>query len=149
MIIRLEHNTSIEETEIIIRYPVMSKEVERIAAMLQSANTRIRCNDEEGRDKFINVSDVFYFESVERVIFAYCEQDVYKTDLRLYQVVEDYANLGFVQISKSCVLNINMLDSITPLLNSRMEATLKNGERIHITRKYLENIRKALLGGSI
>jgi len=149
VIIRLEHNTSIEETEIIIRYPVMSKEVERIAAMLQSANTRIRCNDEEGRDKFINVSDVFYFESVERVIFAYCEQDVYKTDLRLYQVVEDYANLGFVQISKSCVLNINMLDSITPLLNSRMEATLKNGERIHITRKYLENIRKALLGGSI
>lgn len=148
MIIKLEQDLSVEETEILIRYAVMDKEVERVAAMLQSVSTRIKCS-QDGKGMLVNVSDVYYFESVERVVFAYCEHEVYKTELRLYQVVEDFAHLGFVQISKSCVLNINILDSITPLLNSRMEATLKNGERIHITRKYLENIRKTLQGGAI
>jgi len=148
VIIKLEQDLSVEETEILIRYAVMDKEVERVAAMLQSVSTRIKCS-QDGKGMLVNVSDVYYFESVERVVFAYCEHEVYKTELRLYQVVEDFAHLGFVQISKSCVLNINILDSITPLLNSRMEATLKNGERIHITRKYLENIRKTLQGGAI
>lgn len=33
------------------------------------------------------------------------------------------------------------------LMNSRMEATLKNGERLYITRKYLSGIKKALQEG--
>ena len=59
---------------------------------------------------------------------------------------DDLAHLGFVQISKSCVLNINALDNIKPLMNSRMEATLKNGEKIHINRKYLSGVKQALKG---
>ena len=148
MIIKFEQDVSVNEPEILIRYSAMDKDVERIAAILQSLNTRIKCSL-DGRDKLVNISDIYYFESVERVVFAYCEHDVYKTELRLYQVVEDFSHMGFVQVSKSCVLNINMLDSIAPLLNSRMEAILKNAERIHVTRKYLENIRKALQGGWI
>lgn len=54
---------------------------------------------------------------------------------------------GFVQISKSCILNINVLDFVRPLLNSRMEATLKNGERLNVSRKYLVNIKSKLQEG--
>ncbi|MCL2404846.1 MAG: LytTR family transcriptional regulator DNA-binding domain-containing protein [Defluviitaleaceae bacterium] len=148
MVVKLEQNLSVDEIEIVIKYAQMNKDVERIAAMLQSLNTRIKCS-QDGRDKYINLSDIYYFESVDRRTFAYCKQDVYKTELRLYQIVEDFAHLGFVQISKSYVLNINVLDSITPLFNSRMEATLDNGERLFITRKYLENIKQALQGGGM
>lgn len=51
-----------------------------------------------------------------------------------------------MQISKSCVLNINALDSIRPLFNSRMEATLKNGEKVNINRNYLNGVKNALGG---
>ncbi|MCL2570792.1 MAG: LytTR family transcriptional regulator DNA-binding domain-containing protein [Defluviitaleaceae bacterium] len=143
MIVKLEQDLTIEEVEIRIKYAAMNKDVERIVAALEAINTRIKCTL-EGREKFIIVSDIYYFESVDKMTFVYCEREVYRTELRLYQLVKDLAHLGFVQISKSCVLNINMLDSITPLLNSRMEATLKNSERLFVTRKYLENIRQAL-----
>ena len=53
---------------------------------------------------------------------------------------------GFVQISKSCILNINTLESIRPLFNSRMEATLKNGEKVNINRNYLNGVKNALGG---
>ena len=145
MNIKLKQDDSIKEPEILITYAKMNEEVERVIKLLESLSTKIKCNH-EGNEKFINISDVYYFESVDKMTFVYCERDVYKTELRLYQIAEDFAHLGFVQISKSCVLNINMLDYISPLLNSRMEATLKNSERLHITRKYLQNIKHALQG---
>jgi DNA-binding LytR/AlgR family response regulator len=62
----------------------------------------------------------------------------------LYQINEKLAGLGFVQISKYCLININKLDKIIPLSNRRMEAVLKNGKRVFITRKYLYDIKKVL-----
>ena len=64
----------------------------------------------------------------------------------LYQLLEELGDAGFVQVSKSCILNINVLESIRPLRNSRMEATLSNGERVEVTRKYVSAIKEKLLG---
>ncbi|WMC92335.1 LytTR family DNA-binding domain-containing protein [Kineothrix sp. MB12-C1] len=147
MIIKLEQDLSRNDIEILIKYATMNKDVERIAAILQSADTRIKCKLDD-RDKLVNASDIYYFESVDKRTFVYCEQSVYRTESRLYQLAEDLAHLGFVQINKACILNINVLDSIKPLLNSRMEATLRNGERLYITRKYLDNIKQALQEGA-
>ena len=146
MIVKMEQDLSMEEVEINIKYATMTKDVERIVTMLKSATTRIKCSYDNG-EKLVSVSDIYYFESVDKKTFVYCEKDVYRTELRLYQIAEDYAHLGFMQISKSCILNINALDSITPLPSSRMEATLKNTERVYVTRKYLGNIKRALQEG--
>ena len=143
MIVRMMQDVSAKETEIIIKYSEMNKDVERITAILQSVNTRIVCTS-GGVEKLVSVSDIYYFESVDKMTFAYCERDVYKTSLRLYQIAEDFSRLGFVQISKSCILNINVLESVAPLINSRLEASLKNNERLFVTRKYLDNIKQAL-----
>lgn len=75
----------------------------------------------------------------------YCEKLVYRTEHRLYQLAENLRDAGFVQVSKSCVLNVQTLDSIRPMLNSRMEATLINGERINVTRKFVPSIKEKLL----
>jgi len=147
MIIKLEQDLSKNDIEVLIKYATMSKDVERITTILQAMDTRIKCRMDDS-DKFINISEVYYFESVDKRTFVYCEHSVYRTESRLYQLAEDLAHLGFVQANKACILNINVLDSIKPLLNSRMEATLKNGERLYITRKYLDCIRRALQEGS-
>lgn len=147
MIIKTEHDLSCDDIEVLIRYAKVNKRVERLILLIQSFDTRIKCN-EESIEHLINVSDIFYIESVDKRTFVYLEEKVFRTDYRLYQLVENLTDLGFVQISKSCILNINALESIKPLINSRMEATLKNGERLYITRKYLESIRKTLQGGT-
>jgi DNA-binding LytR/AlgR family response regulator len=147
MIIKLEQDLSRNDIEILIKYAKMNKDVKRIMTILQSTDTRIKCRLDDS-DKLVNASDVYYFESVDKRTFVYCEQSVYRTESRLYQLAEELAHLGFVQINKACILNINVLDSIKPLLNSRMEATLKNGERLYITRKYLDNIKQALQEGA-
>jgi len=145
LIIKLEQDSAVKKGELIVRYSELDKETTRVIAYLELINTKIKCNNNTS-EVFIRVSDIFYFESVDKTTFVYCEKDVYETELRLYKVMENFASAGFVQISKSCVLNIKTLDSIAPIFNSRMEATLTNGERVHITRKYLKGIKEALEG---
>lgn len=146
MLLKLEQDTGQKEIEVSIKYAEMSREVKRLVSLIRSADTHIRCIA-DGKEKLLNASAIYYAESVDKRTFVYCESKVYRTDLRLYQLLETLSPAGFVQISKSCILNIKVLDFVRPLLNSRMEATLKNGERLNVSRKYLVNIRSKLQEG--
>ena len=145
MILKIAQDLTCDDVEVSIRYANMTKDVQRIISLLQSFDTQVKCSD-NSIERLVNVSEIFYVESVDKKTFVYLAKNVYRTDLRLYQLVDDLAHLGFVQVTKSCILNINALESIKPLMNSRMEATLKNGEKIHINRKYLSGVKQALKG---
>lgn len=143
MKIKIEQDLSCNEMEITIKYCQKDKQVNRIIDFLQSFDVQIRC-DLDNTERMVNVLDIYYIESVDKKTFVYLEETVYHTEFRLYQLKDKLHKYGFVQISKSCILNINALESIKPLFNSRMEATLKNGEKVYINRNYLNDVKKAL-----
>lgn len=143
MKIRTEQDLSCEDIEITIKYSQKDKRLTRIIDYLQSYDAQIKCSVDD-TEQMINIADIYYIESVDKKTFAYLEKEVYHIDLRLYQLKEKLQNFGFVQISKSCLLNINVMKNIRPLLNSRMEATLNNGEKVYVSRKYLNEVKKAL-----
>ena len=145
MKIKTEQDLSCNEIEVIIKYPQKDKQVNRIIDFLQSFDMQIKCAGDNA-EQMINILDIYYIESVDKKTFVYLENAVYRTDYRLYQLKDKLRAYGFVQISKSCILNINTLESIRPLFNSRMEATLKNGEKVNINRNYLNGVKNALGG---
>ncbi len=145
MKIKTEQDLSCNEIEVIIKYPQKDKQVNRIIDFLQSFDMQIKCAG-DNVEQMINILDIYYIESVDKKTFVYLENAVYRTDFRLYQLKDKLRAYGFVQISKSCILNINTLESIRPLFNSRMEATLKNGEKVNINRNYLNGVKNALGG---
>ena len=140
-----EQDLSCKEIEITIKYPREDGKVNRIIDFLQAFDMQIRC-DVDHTERMVNIPDIYYIESVDKKTFVYLENTVYHTDFRLYQLKDRLQDYGFVQISKSCILNINALESIKPLFNSRMEATLKNGEKVYINRNYMSEVKKALRG---
>lgn len=139
---------SCNEIEIIIKYPQKDRRVLRIIDFLQSFDMQIKCAGENA-ERMIHIMDIYYIESVDKKTFVYLENAVYRTEFRLYQLKDKLQTYGFVQINKSCILNISALDSIRPLFNSRMEATLKNGEKVQINRNYLNEVKKALGGNQV
>lgn len=145
MKIQTQQDLSCDEIEVIIKYPQKNGQVDRIMNFLQSFDMQIKC-DSDNAQQMINILDIYYIESVDKKTFVYLESAVYHTDFRLYQLKDKLRAYGFVQISKSCILNINALESIRPLFNSKMEATLKNGEKVNINRNYLYGVKKALRG---
>ena len=148
MKIKPEQDLSCNEIEIIIKYPQKDRRVLRIIDFLQSFDMQIKCAGENA-ERMIHIMDIYYIESVDKKTFVYLENAVYRTEFRLYQLKDKMQTYGFVQINKSCILNINALDSIRPLFKSRMEATLKNGEKVQINRNYLNEVKKALGGNQV
>lgn len=145
MKINKERDTSCTDIEVTVRYPHEDKRVHQILSFLHSVDMQIPCEN-DGVARMVSAAEIYYIESVDKRTFIYLKKAVYRTDYRLYQLMEDLRDYGFVQISKSCILNINVLDGIKPLLNSRMEATLKNGEKVYINRNYLRDVKRALGG---
>lgn len=143
MIVKMEEDITQKEIEVIIKYARINQMVKRIETLIRSVGQTIKCSLED-REMWINASDIYYIESVDKHTFVYCREAVYRSELRLYQLVLQLKDAGFVQVSKSCVMNLNYLEHIQPLRNSRMEAALTNGERINITRKFLPSIREKL-----
>jgi len=143
MILNLEHRNTHKDIEVSIIYPVKNKTVEKLVSFVNSLSLKIEGYTEDSI-KQINAPDIYYIESEDKIAVIFCEKEYYKTKYRLYQISEKLAGLGFVQISKYCLININKLDKIIPLSNRRMEAIMKNGKRVFITRKYLYDIKSAL-----
>lgn len=143
--IKLEKELTLEDINIIIKYSKRTSRLERIVSLLKSVDNTIKCAF-DNKEYWINASNIYYIESVDKRTFVYEEKDVYRTDLRLYQVLEELESCGFVRISKSCILNIGYLKNIRNLPSSRIEANLINGEKLIITRKFIPNIKEALKG---
>ncbi len=144
MKINLKENKNKNDIEILIEYPEMCETVCRIETAIKSVDNIVRCLDDDGRICFVRVSDIYYIESVEKQVFVYTSDKVYRTELFLYQFVKKLYHFGFEQISKSCILNLNTMVSVKAIFNSKMEALLENGEKVIISRNFIPAIKKRL-----
>ncbi|MCL2410731.1 MAG: LytTR family transcriptional regulator [Treponema sp.] len=106
MVLKIEQDTPLTDSEILVKYPSMNKTIERIISYLKSVDTKIECKSKEGI-KQVNVSDIYYIESIDKLAVVFCEKEKYQTNFRLYQLYEMLSDKGFAQISRYCVLNIN------------------------------------------
>lgn len=91
----------------------------------------------------ITASDIFYFESVDKKVFAYCSQSVYEVKEKLYQVEELSEIIPFMRISKS-IINLDKIRHISPALGGRFEALLENNEKVIISRQYVPILKDKL-----
>lgn len=93
------------------------------------------------------LEDVYYFEALDEKVFAYTKEQVCEIKMRLYEVERLYEAFHFVRCSKSVVINLMLLESISPALNGRFFAHMKNGERLMISRQYAPKMKKIVMGG--
>lgn len=89
-------------------------------------------------------NDVYYFEYVEQKVFVYGKTKVYEIKSKLYELEEQLAKTDFIRVSKSCILNLNKIGSLAPSLGGRFEARLKNGEKVIISRQYVNSLKEVL-----
>ena len=141
MKLTIEQSPKITEAEVNIRCARIDEEVQWIIDGINrdTQTLPVRLN---GVLKVIRIKNIFYFESVDEKSFVYCEDEVYSTDLRLYEIEELVKDSDFVRVSKSSILNIDVVESVKALLNGKLEALLQNGEKLIINRHYVPDFKK-------
>lgn len=133
-----------EEDVVIVRCAAPDQRLISILMSFQTANTELTgyLNDRIVR---LNYQDVFYFESNENRVFAYYHSEVYEVKYKLYELEEMFGALDFIRCSKSMIVNMEKIEYLSPLFSGKLEAHLKNGEKVIISRQYVRNL-KAKLG---
>lgn len=143
MKIKMVQDPELKDINIEIRYPEMNNVIENLKQRIYSCSQFI-VGEDNGRTYKINIYDIFYIESVDRKTFIYTKENVYCSKNKLYMFSTELPESDFVQISKSCILNINVLECVKALINSKMEATLLNGEKLIISRNYIPKVKGIL-----
>ncbi|MDO5521603.1 MAG: LytTR family DNA-binding domain-containing protein [bacterium] len=135
-----------KDEKVTIECVAITNEVREILLFVQSNGYEIT-GMLDGMYTQLLPSDIFYFEALDEYVFAYTKDKVYQIKNRLYEVEERYQDIYFLRISKSIVVNLRKIQSITPALNARFMAHLKNGEQLIVSRQYVKQLKKILLGG--
>ncbi len=137
-----------EEEEIIIKCASLSPKVMELITELkrEEGGTGIQKLHVylDGEIHLIEPADVFYFEYVDQKVFAYCKSKVYEIRSKLYEIEEMFPKKDFIRVSKACILNLNKINSLSPTFGGRFEAHLKNGEKVIISRQYVNHLKEAL-----
>ena len=90
----------------------------------------------------ISISDIYYIENVERKLFLYTRDNVFRFDGSMSDIEKRIMDTGLVRISRTCIMNTDYLREIKQIRNSHLEAVMDNDEKLIVSRKYLPDIKR-------
>ena len=99
---------------------------------------------DDGEEIILDPKEIYYFDHVERKLYAYTESGVYRLMTTLSSVEEQLSNYGFVRVSKSNLVNIYKIKQLKPDINMKVYLSFDNGERICINRSYKKSFTEYL-----
>ena len=132
-----------QEEQIILRCAQLDDRVLELLRTLRNEQFKLSAYSETGIT-LLDPKEVYYFEAVDNKVFAYCEKQVYEVRKKLYELEEAFAGTDFLRISKSTIVDLSKVMHLSAAFNGRLEAKLKNGEKIIISRQYVPALKKKL-----
>lgn len=143
MKITIQQENDCAENEILIRCKVMDNRLKHLVEYIQQFSFCLEGFSKDGSTS-IPTESIYYIESVEKRTFLYLETETFESKANLITLETQLFNTPFVRISKNCILNTSYLKSVKAFANHRFEATLKNGEKLIISRTYINDLREKI-----
>ena len=124
-----------------VEYPEYTESVKSLVKRIEKLDVSFSCFADD-RQMRISLSDVYYLENVDRKVFLYTEGEVFRLDATMTEITKITEDSDLVRISRTCIMNTSHLTGIRQLKNSHLEASLDNGEKLIVSRKYLRDIKR-------
>ncbi|MBE6657966.1 MAG: LytTR family transcriptional regulator [Ruminococcaceae bacterium] len=141
--IKLETVSDVGETEVVIRCRELDEETERLLSTIRLfANTIIGKKD--NKTFILKPEDICYFDTQDNKVMLITEDATYETPLKMYEIEEKFKNTGFLRVSRYSIINLRKVSYLEPLFNGRMVAVMKNGDKVVITRLYIQALKNTL-----
>lgn len=131
------------EEEIIIRCHDIDDEVLSVIERLKKSES-VLLGSRDNEVFRIAPKDIYYVESVDNKSYICMQKGVYESKLKLYEIEDLLQSTRLFRCSKSMILNVSKIRSVSPSINGRFEAKLLNGESVIISRQYVPNLKKLL-----
>ena len=137
-----EQAASKEEERAVIRAVSQTDEIITAIKLLENGTESIAVTKDE-QTIMLDISSIYYIESVDKKTFIYTKNNCYEAKYRLYEL-EEMLNNYFIRCAKAMIVNIKKIKSVKSEINGRMNARLLNDENIVIARSYVKELKKRL-----
>ena len=144
MKIRIELDTDMAETEVVIRTAQYGEEVARIQAALEQANRQPIAFYKDTSEYFLDLAEILFFETDGSKIFAHARNDAYEVKLKLYEL-EEILPRYFCRISKSTIANIKAIYALDKSFSGTSTVQFYNTHKqVHVSRHYYQLVKEKL-----
>lgn len=143
MKIVINTDDSLQDTEIQISCRQLTPQIEKILSTLRIMDKQLTAV-KNGETYIIDAEKVLYIESVDKKTFIYTSDEVYETNLKLYELEEQLSDYGFIRAGKSFIIHIKHIKSLKSDIDRRIRVTMKNDEQLIVSRQYADDLKKRL-----
>jgi len=98
-----------------------------------------------GKEFIVKVEEIEWLESSGNYVNLHSKGRIYPTRATLTKLIAQIEEQGFCRIHRSYAVNLNNIDSITPLSSGDSEVKLNNGKTLNLSRRYKDAFKSQLL----
>lgn len=147
MKVRIEINENInDEDEVIIRCSKLDERVQKVydTVMDIAKGSKHLMLYKDNVDFYIPLDSILFFETSDNCISAHTVDRVYETTYRLYEL-EELLPGNYMRVSKSTIINLNHIYSISRNLTSSSAIQLRNTHKqVFVSRHYYKSLKQRL-----
>jgi hypothetical protein len=97
-----------------------------------------------GKEFIIKVEDIEWLEASGNYVNLHIKGRIYPTRATLSKLIEHISEKGFCRIHRSHAINLEYLESITPLSSGDSEVKLDTGKILNLSRRYKDSFKSQL-----
>ena len=142
MKITVEVDETLACPEITIRTPELNEHIACLQRLLAQSTTTLAVFKNES-EYYISLQDILFFETDDKTVMAHTVSERYETGLRLYELEERLPG-SFLRISKSAIVNMDRIFSLTRHMSSCRIEFQDTPEHVYASRQYYKHLTEKL-----
>lgn len=146
MRIQIEVDEFLTEDEVLIRCRTLNDTIARIQKQIVgiAAESEKFLFTKGDTNYYISLSDILFFETEASLVNVHTRDDIYQTKYKLYEL-EELLPAYFMRVSKSAILNVNEVFSITRNLSSASLIHFTDSHKqVYVSRSYFKPLQYKL-----
>ena len=142
MKVTVELSPEVKEPYAVIHADRMSEEIQSLLDLFMAGDAPLTAWRGE-EILILKPKDIYLVRIENGETILYGQKEHYRSRKRLYELSAQLGG-GFMQISRSALVNVSYMDKIEPGFGGMLLLKLKNGLTEHVSRTYLPAFRRYL-----
>lgn len=146
MKIRIELEENLQEEEIVIRCRELTEEVLQIQKAIVEKEKEFQdiLLFKDKTEYYYPLKEILFFETQGDMVYAHTKTESFSTEFKLY-ALEDFLPDSFLRISKSTIVNLEQIYSITRNVTASSEIKFwDTHKQAYVSRNYYKQLRTKL-----
>ena len=142
MKVKIEVSEEYDPAYAVIYTKAVTEEIQKVSDLLQQDNGPVTAYSKD-RLVVLQPEEIYMVRVEDETTVIYSKENKYKSRKRMKEIYAQVGD-GFMQISKSTVINLKYLDSMEAGFGGTMVLKLKNGCKDYVSRFYLKALKQYL-----